>query len=260
MTVTAETPALQLRLRGRMARSELSVDLDLGTETLIVIGPNGAGKSTLLKMLLGLHRVERGRVVAQGEVLVDTDAGLELPPEWRRLGYVPQDYGLFPHLTVRGNLEFAASSARWLMPAGRSSTPPAQRVERLLQELGLQGLADRLPRQLSGGEKQRTALARALAIEPRALLLDEPMSALDISSRREVRQFLIDTLRRLALPTLLVTHDPEEARAFVGRVAVMEAGRVSACGRWSELAAQPLSPFLREFLGRGGVGDPTSAP
>ncbi len=247
---------LRFQLRSRIGQLEVEAALSLERETLVLVGPNGAGKTSLLKLLLGLEPVREGRLVAQGVELFDSRRGLNLPPEARRLGYVPQEYGLFPHLTVRGNLEFAVGSARsapwrapWSQSARSASRREALRIDKLLDELGLQRLAQRHPPQLSGGEKQRVALARALAIEPRALLLDEPLSALDLPARREVRGLLAAYLRRLPLPTILVTHDPAEARAFGDRIAVMEKGALTACCTWEELTQRPPTPFTREFLG-----------
>jgi molybdate transport system ATP-binding protein len=177
-------------------------------------------------------------------VLLDTAASVDVPTEQRRLGYVPQDYALFPHLSVQENIDFALAS----QPAPPGRVERAQRVQAMLHDLGLGALAQRRTRALSGGEKQRVALARALSVGPRALLLDEPLAALDVHSRHEVRAFLAGYLTKLALPTLVVTHDAEDARALGHRIAVLEAGKITQAGTWAELAAKPASRFVAEFV------------
>lgn len=228
---------LRARVLARVGRLRLEVELET-SGTLVVVGPNGAGKTSLLLALLGALPVESGQVELGGRRLLDTSAGVALPTEERRLGYLPQDYALFPHLSVRGNLAFAHRSAGGAGP----------NVDALLQQLGLEALADRAPRGLSGGEQQKVALARALAAGPQALLLDEPLAALDVHARREVRAFLGQWLARQRLPTVLVTHDAADARALGSRVAVLEEGRVSQAGSWEELSARPATRFVEELV------------
>ena len=243
-------PSLEARVATRIGRLAIDAELDTGAGTLAVVGPNGAGKTSVLLMLLGVLAPERGRVAVGDEVLLDTESGRDVPLESRRLGYVPQDYALFPHLTVRGNVEFALASSH-------ATTPRVERRRRAgawLTDLGLDALAERRTGTLSGGEKQRVALARALSVEPRALLLDEPLAALDVHARREVRAFLAEYLAKLALPTLVVTHDARDALALGDRIAVLEAGRVTQSGSFAELAARPASRFIAEFV--GSLDDP----
>ncbi|MBE2253005.1 MAG: ABC transporter ATP-binding protein [Myxococcus sp.] len=236
--------ALRAELRARVGPLAIDVRFETPAGALVLVGPNGAGKTSVLSLLLGAQPVERGRIEVGGECLLDTSAGVEVPLEQRRLGYVPQDYALFPHLTVRGNVEFALASAAPALERGARR----ERVERVLTDLALGALAERRPLALSGGEKQRVALARALAVGPRALLLDEPLAALDVSSRREVRRFLVEWLARHGLPTVVVTHDAADARALGQRIVVLEAGRVVQSGSWAELSAAPASPFVAEFV------------
>ena len=230
----------------------IDVDLDTAPGTLVVVGPNGAGKSCLLSLLLGVREVERGRVAVGDTVLLDTEAGVDMPLEHRRIGYVPQDYALFPHLNVRENIAFALASS----PSQLDRTAQAQRVEAILHDLGLETLGDRRTQSLSGGEKQRVALARAVSVNPRALLLDEPLAALDVHSRREVRTFLAAYLTTLALPTIVVTHDAEDAHELGHRIAVLEAGAITQTGTWEEIAARPASRFVEEFVGAGVPANP----
>lgn len=164
---------------------------------------------------------------------LDSDRGIHLSPERRRVGYLPQDYGLFPHLTVAGNVRFA----------GRRPRPD------LLERLGIAHLAEAHPRQLSGGERQRVALARALARDPRVLLLDEPFGALDPITRRQIRDELADQLAQLGLPTLLVTHAFEDALGIAARVGVIDAGRLVQLATPSELLAAPASVMVSALTG-----------
>jgi molybdate transport system ATP-binding protein len=236
--------SLRVRLEARVGKLSLDVDLDTGGGTLVVVGPNGAGKTTLLSMVLGVLPVDRGTIAVGNVVLLDTERRVSLPIEKRQLGYVPQDYGLFPHLTVEENIRFALSCA----------SPHLHRAERkhkldaVLDALALGTHAARYPRTLSGGEKQRVALARVMCLAPRALLLDEPMAALDVHSRREVVSALVGSLKTLALPALVVTHDPYEARLLGDRIVVLEAGRVTQCGSWASLVSSPLSAFVERFV------------
>ncbi len=222
----------------------MDVELDTSGGTLVLIGPNGAGKSSLLELILGARPVDRGSVTVGTAVLLDTDAGVDVPLEHRRLGYVPQDYALFPHLSVRENVGFAIDSGAGRMKAADR----AGRIESVLRDLGLDSLADRQTTSLSGGEKQRVALGRALSVRPRALLLDEPLAALDVHSRTEVRDFLGAYLRKVALPSIVVTHDAADARQLGDCVAVLEAGRVTQTGTWDDLASRPASGFVEEFV------------
>jgi molybdate transport system ATP-binding protein len=235
--------SLRARISAQLGRLAIDVELDTGPGTLVLCGPNGAGKTSLLSFLLGVLPVERGRVAIGDAVLFDSEAGIDVPLEQRGLGYVPQDHGLFPHLTVRQNVAFAVQSAEPRAP----SSEQARRIDEVLAELGLTALAARPIQGLSGGERQRVALARALSVRPRALLLDEPLAALDVHARAEVRQWLGTYLRELGLPALVVTHDPHDARALGSRIAVLEAGRITQTGAWEELAAQPASRFVEEL-------------
>jgi ABC-type sulfate/molybdate transport systems ATPase subunit len=224
---------------------ELVVALALDAETIAVLGPSGAGKTSLLRTVAGLERPQRGRVTLAQEVWLDTAAGVRLAPERRRVGYVPQDYGLFPHLTVAANVRFAA----------RRSRPD------LLERVGIAHLADARPPQLSGGERQRVALARALAREPRVLLLDEPFAALDATTRIQVRDELAEELAKLELPTLLVTHAFEDAGALAQRIAVLDNGRLVQLATAAELLRSPASATVAALSGANVLGGiATAAP
>jgi molybdate transport system ATP-binding protein len=234
----------RLQVRARVGPLVLDVALDGDPAPLSLIGPNGAGKTTLLRILAGAHRPLGGRIQVGQRVLFDASLGVDLPPEARRVGYVPQGYALFPHLSVTDNVAFGLSS-------GEHHQPRRERTARalaLIAELGCSGLERRLPHELSGGEKQRVALARALIIEPEVLLLDEPLSALDTASRRSMRAFLAAHLQKRGKPALVVSHDIKDVLALGGRVAVLESGRIVQYGSPAELRAQPATAFIAEFF------------
>ena len=210
---------------------ELALDV---SRTVALVGPSGAGKTSVLRVIAGLAEPRRGRVALDGDAWLDTERRLSLRPEERRVGLVFQDYALFPHLSVRANVAFGAS--------GRP-------VEPLLERFRIGHLAAARPQELSGGERQRVALARALAREPAVLLLDEPLAALDAHTKAEVRHELAELLRELGLPTLLVTHDYEDAAALADEVGVIVEGRLRQLGTPAELVARPQDAFVASFTG-----------
>lgn len=231
--------SLAIDLDLRRGSFHLQVALPPHEGTTVVVGPNGAGKSTLLECMLGVQRSE-GRIELGGDVLLASEEGVDVPPEERRLGYVPQRYALFRHMTVLRNVAFGIK--------GGSRAERDDRARDLLDELGAGHLARRKPAALSGGESQRVALARALSIEPRALLLDEPLAALDVGARRRVRDFLGSRLREVGVPTVVVSHDLADAVALAERVVVLEAGRVAQVGSLATLRNEPASPFVAAFF------------
>ena len=225
--------ALRLTIDVPRRAFRVALDLAVGQETVALVGPSGAGKTTVLRAISGLARPERGRIELDGTVLFDAETGTDLPPERRRVGFVFQDYALFPHMTVEQNVGYA----------GRA------RVGELLERLGIAHLARAKPESLSGGERQRVGLARALARDPAVLLLDEPLSALDAHTRVAVRGELREVLDGFGLPTLLVTHDYEDAAALAGRIGVLVEGRLLQLGTPAELIAAPADPFVASFTG-----------
>ncbi len=200
--------------------------------TVALVGPSGAGKSTVLRAIAGLLRPAAGRIALGGDVWFDARTWRR--PEERPVGMLFQQYALFPHLTVRGNVAFGARGGS---------------VDRLLEQLGIAHLADALPSTLSGGEQQRVALARALAREPRVLLLDEPLSALDAHTRSTIRSELREVLRSAGLPALVVTHDFEDAAALADVVGVVVDGRVRQLASPEELVARPADAFVGALTG-----------
>ena len=221
----------------------LEVALDVGRETVALVGPSGAGKSSVLRAVAGLLRPEGRRIALGDTAWFDAERKIDLPPERRSVGLVFQEYALFPHLSVRGNVAFGGK----------------ERVGELLERLRISHLADVKPDAISGGERQRVALARALARDPRVLLLDEPLSALDAHTRASVRVELQELLRELGLPVLLVTHDFEDAAALADRVGVIVGGRILQLAAPAELVAAPADAFVAGFTGANllhGIASP----
>ncbi len=213
-------------------------DLTLDTaehEYFVVLGPTGAGKTVLLECIAGLIRPDRGRVLLGGKDVTD------LPPEQRRVGYLPQDYALFPHLTVRENLGFG------LMVQKRQSEIPAK-LEHYASLLGIGHLLDRLPDRLSGGEKQRVALGRALAVDPGIMLLDEPLSALDVATRERIGDELRRIHDRTGITTIHISHNFAETLRLADRVALVRDGQLVQVGTPEEIMRQPQSRFAAEFV------------
>ena len=198
------------RVGGARRTFDLAVRFRTGTRRTVIYGPSGAGKSLALRAIAGLLTPDRGRIAFAGETLFDSGVGIDVPARLRRFGYVFQDHALFPRLDVRQNVAFGLRRG-WRNPsrAARDAT-----VERWLAALELDAVAAQRPDELSGGQRQRTALARALVAEPRALLLDEPFSALDPALRQRTRFEVDRLLRSLDIPILLITHDPDDIAAF----------------------------------------------
>jgi molybdate transport system ATP-binding protein len=236
---------LSVDVRRRLGAFELRARFESGGETIVLFGPSGSGKSLTLQAIAGLLRPESGRIVLGDHVLFDAEQGVDLPPEARGVGYLPQGYALFPHLTVRQNVAYGLSH----LPKAEAH----QRVEETIELLRLRGLEERLPRQTSGGQQQRTALARALVVRPRVLLLDEPFAALDAEIRRTLRAELVELQRRVGIAVVLVTHDPAEAYAVGDRVAVYDAGRVLQVGRTAEVWERPAVRAVAELTATRNV-------
>jgi molybdate transport system ATP-binding protein len=243
--MNGEASALEVDLRGSVG----NVNLDVAFRTTadrptVIVGPNGAGKTTLLLMILGAHRPRAGYVRRAGVPLYDAEARVDVPIEHRRVGFLPQRYALFPHLDVRANVAYGIRAA--------TRAERARLAGQALEHLGIGALAPRRSTDLSGGEAQRVALARALANQPAALLLDEPLAALDAAVRADTRAFVAERVRALGVPTIIVTHARADAAAFGGEIIVIEGGRVSQRGRLDELVANPASAFIRRFAGDDG--------
>ncbi|BCA53025.1 Molybdate ABC transporter, ATP-binding protein [Nitrospira sp. KM1] len=212
-----------------------------GSTVLILFGPSGSGKTTILRSIAGLERPERGIIRFQSDIWLDNEAALEVSPQDRRVGYMPQDYGLFPNYSVTGNIAYGL--------AGMRAADREKRVQDMLRLFHLRELEHARPRELSGGQQQRVALARAVATKPRLLLLDEPLSALDTPTRLLMRGELRTQLKHLALPSIIVTHDWAEALTLGDVMAVMHEGTVLQVGSPHEVFSRPVNAEVARIVG-----------
>lgn len=210
-------------------------------EFFALMGPTGAGKTVILESIAGLVRVTRGLIRVAGRNVT------YMPPEKRRIGIVYQDFALFPHLTTRENICYG------LRYFSNEDDQGRQRVDRLVEMLGLQRIIDRRPLHLSGGEKQRVCLARALSVNPSVLLLDEPLSALDPNFRQDIRRALKTLHEELAVTFIIVTHDYEEALYLADRVGIIRDGVMEQVGRTEDVFLKPATPFVAEFVGMKNI-------
>ncbi len=224
---------------------ELNVHLRAESGITVLFGPSGAGKTLILNCLGGFARPDEGRILVNDDLFFDAATHVHLPPRERRCGYIFQDHALFPHMTIRQNLRFAAASRS----AANGRLIRHRRINELLEAFELSDLAGRKPMQLSGGQKQRAALARTLVNEPRLLLLDEPARGLDIRLRESFYDVLRRTREQLSVPILLVTHDLEECFRLADYVCLIENGRFTQCGSRDSVFTRPASTEIAHALG-----------
>ena len=236
--------SLSARIQLHLGDLHLDVELEVDQgEVVAVVGPNGAGKTSLLRALCGLQPLGAGRVVLDGAVLEDVAAGVRVPPERRPVSVVFQDYLLFPHLSAVENVAFG------LRARGSHRRAAREEAGRWLAAVGAADVANRRPANMSGGQAQRVALARALASRPRLLLLDEPLSAVDVSARPDLRRLVRRQLREHPGIRMLVTHDPIDALTLADRLVVVEGGRVTQEGAVADVTARPRSTWVASLLG-----------
>jgi molybdate transport system ATP-binding protein len=240
------TLSIDLTTRRGTFAVEAAFEAPAGSTTAL-LGPNGSGKSTIVSSIAGLVPPEVGTIVLDGTVLDDPQSGVYVRPERRPIGVVVQDLVLFPHLSALENVAFP------LRARGVRRAEANERSDRLLQRLEVAGRADARPRDLSGGEAQRVALARALVAEPSLLLLDEPLSALDVGTRARVRDVVRDELERFEGVRILVTHDPVEASTLAERLVILEDGRVTQIGTPEEIRSAPRSRYAADLVGVNAV-------
>jgi ABC-type sulfate/molybdate transport systems ATPase subunit len=232
---------LEIQIAKRLGQFTLNVSFTAGDGPLGILGPSGAGKTMLLRCIAGLERPDRGRIVLDGRTLLDTERGVDVPSRDRRVGMVIQQYALFPHKTIAENVGF-----------GLDRLPPTERTQRvgeLLERTHIAELGKRYPRQVSGGEQQRAALARALSVEPSALLLDEPLSALDTHLRSQLEAQLQEVFLAYQRPALLVTHNVEEAYRLGRELLVLSRGQVAASGPREDVFRHPPSLEVARLTG-----------
>ncbi|HTP43628.1 MAG TPA: sulfate/molybdate ABC transporter ATP-binding protein [Candidatus Acidoferrum sp.] len=233
--------ALDIQIEKKLPDFELNISFRAEAEPLSILGPSGAGKTMLLRCIAGLEQPDRGRIALHDRVFFDSDRNHKIPARERRVGMLFQHYALFPHRSVVENIAFGLT--------GLPHEERSRRVARLIERTHLEELKNRYPRDLSGGEQQRVALARALAIEPDALLLDEPLSALDTHLRSQMESQLQETFREYRRPSLLVTHNIEEAYRLGARLLVLSRGRVIAAGAKEEVFRRPPSVEVARLTG-----------
>jgi molybdate transport system ATP-binding protein len=234
---------LEFSVHRRQGDFDLAIDLTAGAGITALFGPSGSGKTSVVNMVAGLSRPDSGRIAVDGRVLFDAAAGVDLPPERRRLGYVFQEHRLFPHLSVRANLTFGLHR----VPVAERSVAFAPVVD----ILGVGHLLDRRPALLSGGEKQRVAIGRALLASPRILLMDEPLASLDGNRKAELLPFIADLARRFAIPILYVSHAMDEVLRLADTLVLLNQGRVAAVGPVEEILSRA---DLRPLTGHGEAG------
>jgi molybdate transport system ATP-binding protein len=231
---------MRMRLKAEDRLFQLDVAFQSAKDLIVIFGPSGAGKSVTFQAIAGLIKPERGRIVLDGRVLFDSNAGVNLPARERNVGYVFQDYALFPHLTVAQNVAFPLQRSLWDGDAGAAA------VLEFLAKFDLADLGASYPRQLSGGQRQRVALARALIRKPDILLLDEPLAALDPVLRGKTRGELLKLQQSFAVPMVVITHDPADVEALAEDLIVFEIGKVA---RQISIDATRRASQVREVLG-----------
>ena len=237
---------LEIRVQKRLRDFSLDIDLAVPGGVTVLFGRSGAGKSMTLACVAGLAAPEAGRIVVNGAVFYDSRTGVNLRPQQRRVGYVTQDYLLFPHLTVAQNVAFGL--------AKHTRRERETIVQEALAWLRLEQLARQRPQALSGGQQQRVALARALVTRPQVLLLDEPFSALDSPTRARLRQDLLRLQGELDIPVLFVTHDLAEALLLGEQMAVVADGRLLQLDTPARVRERPADSLVAELVGRNGAG------
>ncbi len=226
--MTAEHKGIEVRIRKKLGNFQLDVEFQADREIFAILGASGCGKSMTLRCIAGIETPDEGRIVLDGRVLFDSEKRINLPPQKRRVGYMFQDYALFPNMTVSQNIA-----------AGMGRKPDPEQVNGYIRRFALEGLEDRLPRQLSGGQKQRTALARMLAAEPDILLLDEPLSALDAYLKWQMEEELLQILEQEKKTVLFVTHSRDEVYHLCDRVCVLSSGHMETVQPKQEFFASP---------------------
>jgi molybdate transport system ATP-binding protein len=236
------SPILKVSARKKLRDFSIDVDICIESNVAVMLGPSGHGKTTVLNMIAGITRPDDGKISIGNTLFFDSSKGISVGMEKRNIGFVFQDYALFPHLSVFENVAYG------LKARGSPVAEIQLRVMRELERLAISNLKNEVPARLSAGQRQRVALARALVIDPCLLLMDEPLSALDMQLRSRVRSELKELLHKLEIPTIIVTHDVLDAVGLGGTVMVLEHGRIAQHGSYEDLLAAPSSRFVAEFI------------
>jgi ABC-type Fe3+/spermidine/putrescine transport system ATPase subunit len=234
---------ISCEIKKQLRDFELDIRFELGNGTLVIVGKSGCGKSTTLKAIAGLITPDQGRIEVGETIYFDRQSKINITPEDRGIGFLFQSYALFPHLDVFDNVAYGLAARKI------SKKEQLSRVEETLHSLGITHLSKSMPSELSGGEQQRVALARAIVVKPKLLMLDEPLSALDVTTHSRVRSELKKTLSALNIPSIIVTHDYEDAISLGERILVMDKGSVIQEGTANDLLTKPRSSFVADFSG-----------
>lgn len=240
---------LRIKFEIQYREFTLCPEIEAGAELIVIFGPSGAGKSLTLRALAGLVKPLTGLIQLGKHVIFDSEKEIDLPPQRRNVGYVPQNYALFPHRSIAENIGFGLHSL--------SRTKRDLRVQELLSTMRLEKEADRKPNEISGGQQQRVALARALATRPALLLLDEPLGALDEPIREHLRNEIKDLQKRYQIPVVLVTHNLSEAYTLADKLVVIESGEVAQTGSRDEVFRRPHTPSVAKLMGMDNVFEST---
>lgn len=238
---------LEIKIKRKLSGFDLDVELDVDREILAIIGPSGSGKTMTLLCIAGLIRPHHGHVKLNGKVLFDSQRDIDVPANRRRVGFVFQNYALFPHLTVRQNIGYGLGA--------KFGEEGKRRIEQLLETMNIQGLGDRYPRQISSGQQQRVAIARALAPDPEVLLFDEPFSALDTVRKDRLELELLDLQKVFRGDILFVTHDTGQGYRLGSRIAVYEAGKIVQCDRRENVISCPINRNVAKLTGTKNLMD-----
>ena len=233
---------LQVRIKKKLGNFLLDVDFSMDGGIFAILGASGCGKSMTLKCIAGIERPDEGRIVLNDRVLFDSAKRMNLPPQKRKVGYMFQDYALFPTMNVVQNIQ-----------AGMGRKPDPKKVREYITGFQLGGLEHHMPDQLSGGQKQRVAMARMLAAEPEVLLLDEPFAAIDAKVRQELRTWLRETIDKIGITSIFVTHDQDEAIEVADEIIITNEGRVEQMGDPVEIYLHPKTPFVAQFIGKSSI-------
>ena len=239
--------ALSVHIKKKLKDFELAVDFDMDEGIVGFLGSSGCGKSMTLKCIAGIETPDEGRIVLDDEVLFDKKSGINLSPQKRKVGYLFQNYALFPHMNVYDNIAFGLKIKKM------SKDVIDQKVMRMLKLIGLEGFENKNVTTLSGGQQQRIAIARALVNEPKVLLLDEPLGALDLKLRKEMQYELKRIQQEVGITFIYVTHDQEEALTMSDKIVIMKSGEIQQVGTPQEIYNEPVNKYVANFIGESNV-------